>query len=100
MQYAIYFERYKGRSHITLAEWLSAINATSGVRRADKETAEPDWIGYYVNPHSTGPQFCDDPDRANDADVFFPEDGKWRRAFYWGSLPEPHCGAIYFEDPP
>ena len=100
MQYAIYFERDHARSHISLSEWQRALDETAGVRRADKETAEPDWIGYYVNQHSTGAQFHDSPDRVNDADVFFPEHGRWKRAFYWSSLPGTQCGVICFEDVP
>jgi hypothetical protein len=60
-----------------------------------------EWLGYYVNPHGMpGGQFHDRPDRAHDAEVYFPAAGRWLRAFYWHARPEPGLGAVTFEGCP
>jgi hypothetical protein len=102
MQYAYYFERHGARSHLSLAEWRAALQVASGVRLvATPLDGLGDWIGYWVNPHGTpGGQFHDLPDRADDAEVLFPADGRWRRAFYWHRRPEPGLGVVTFEGCP
>jgi hypothetical protein len=102
LTYAYYFERDGARSHLSVAEWQAAVEAVPDVR----PVAAPleglgDWVGYWVNPHGTpGRQFHDLPDRADDAEVLFPTEGRWRRAFYWHRRPEPGLGVVTFEDCP
>ena len=60
-----------------------------------------DWLGYHVNPLSKqGDQFHDRPERLHGAELFFPLEGRWMRAFYWHSLPEPGLGVVTFVDCP
>ena len=96
MQYAYYFERDCARSHLSLAEWAEAVAAVPGVRPvAGPLDGLGEWLGYYVNPHGMpGGQFHDRPDRAHDAEVYFPAAGRWLRAFYWHARPEPGLGAV------
>jgi hypothetical protein len=99
MTYAFYFERDKARSHLSLTEWRAAVTATPGVRLVSApQEGLYDWIDYWVNPSgSSGQQFHDQPDRAEDAEVLFPVNGTWRRAFYWHQRPEPGLGVVSFE---
>jgi hypothetical protein len=98
MTYAYYFERDGARSHLSLAEWRAAVAAVPGVR----PVASPqDGLGDWVNPGGRlGREFHDLPDRVDDAEVLFPTDGRWRRAFYWHRRPEPGLGVVTFEDCP
>jgi hypothetical protein len=102
VQYAYYFERDCARSHLSLAEWAEAVAAVPGVRPvAGPLDGLGEWLGYYVNPHGMpGGQFHDRPDRAHDAEVYFPAAGRWLRAFYWHARPEPGLGAVTFEGCP
>ena len=99
MNYAYYFERDGARSHRSLVEWTKALVDVTGVRTV----TEPldglgEWLGYYFNPHeSPEGQFHNLPDRAHDADVYFPASDKWLRAFYWHARPEPGLGVVTFE---
>jgi hypothetical protein len=99
MIFAIYFQRTSSRIDISLTEWLAAVNHVEGVRQASDCTADPnDWVGYWVNPRG-GPtgQFHHRPDRAFDAEVFFPDDARWRRALYWHAIRDTDRGVITFE---
>ena len=102
MSYSIFFQRTATRKDIALAEWLSAVDRVPGVRRANDATADPhDWVGYFVNPKVTSGQFHQRPDRAFDAEVFFPEEGRWRRALYWNLIRgSSDHGVITFTDCP
>src|SRR4051794_4630182 len=102
MQYAYYFERDKARSHLSLDEWARALAAVPGVRLvAAPLDGLGEWLGYFIVPSETpGVQFHDLPDRAHDAEAYFPELGQWLRAFYWHSRPEPGLGVVTFEGCP
>ncbi len=102
MLYPYFFERDGARSHISLAEWKSVLQAVADVRVvATPLQGLGEWIGYRVNPHgSPGSQFHDRPERESDAEVYFPESDRWFRAFYWHPLSEPGLGVVTFEGPP
>lgn len=102
MIHACYFERDGARSHLTLAEWRAAVAAVPGVRLAPAAQHDSgDWMGYWVNPAGEpGQQFHDLPDRVEDAEVYLPDEGCWRRAFYWHQRPEPDLGVVTFESVP
>jgi hypothetical protein len=97
--YAYYFERDRGRAHLTLAEWSQATAVIPGVRPvAAPRDQLSDWLGYYVDPHApSGGQFHDRIDRAHDAEVFVPESGRWLRAFYWHAGRDSGTGVVTFE---
>jgi len=58
-------------------------------------------LGTGSTPRGTpGHQFHDLPDRVEDAEVLFPAEGRWRRAFYWHRRPEPGLGVVTFADCP
>jgi hypothetical protein len=99
VRYAYYFERDHGRAHLALAEWLEAAAAVPDVRQVPTPChGLGDWLGYLVNPHGTpDAEFHDRPERAYDAEVFFPDLGRWLRAFYWHARPEPGLGVVTFE---
>lgn len=102
MIHACYFERDDARSHLTLAEWRAAVSVVPGVRLAPSPKHElGHWIGYWVNSAGeAGHQFHDLPDRAEDAEVYLPGEGRWRRAFYRHKQPEPDFGVVTFESIP
>jgi hypothetical protein len=100
MMYAYYFDRDGARSHLSLSEWRAAVATVPGVQLvAAAREGLGDWIGYWVNPRGVpGREFHDLPDRADDAEVLFPAESHWRRAFYWHRRPEPELGVVTFED--
>lgn len=100
--YAYYFERDRARSHLSLAEWTAAVATVPDVRQvASPLDGLGDWLGYFVNPRGMpGREFHDQPDRAHDAEVFFPVSGRWLRAFYWHARKEPGFGVVTFEGGP
>lgn len=102
MLYTYYFERDQARSHISLVEWTAAVTACTGVRIVrDALDRLGDWIGYGANPHeTTGTSFHVQSERVHDAEVYFPANDKWRRAFYWHNHSEPGCGVVTFESCP
>lgn len=102
MQYSYYFERDGARSHLSLTEWDAAVAAVAGVRSVTAPLEGlGEWLGYYVNPHGTpGGQFHDRPERAHDAEVYFPKSDRWLRAFYWHDRAEPGTGVVTFEGTP
>jgi hypothetical protein len=102
MLYPYFFERDNARSHLTLEEWQKAVESVSGVRSVKSPLQGlGEWIGYVVNPlGSPNKEFHDRPERAHDAEVFFPDVNHWFRAFYWYPLPERGLGVVTFESPP
>jgi hypothetical protein len=88
MAYAIHIKRRTAdapHSPISLSEWRAAVSRVDGVRMAD---------GDY---HITNPKIDERITLRNaggDAEVFFPDDGAWLRAFRWS--PE---GRISFRAP-
>lgn len=100
--HACYFERDGARSHLTLVEWRAAITSVPGVRLTPSPQHDlGEWIGYRLNPAGEpGHEFHDLPDRAEDAEVYLPNEGRWKRAFYWHQRPEPNLGVVTFESVP
>ena len=73
MAYSLHLER-KDRP-ISLSEWRAAVEATDGVRLhdADKHSAANPRTGEKITIRA----------RSGDAEVFFPDSGRWHWVFLW-----------------
>jgi hypothetical protein len=88
MAYAIHIKRRgadEQLSPITLSEWRAAVSHVDGVRIADGDN-------HITNP-KTGERITL-RNAGGDAEVLFPDDGAWRRAFRWSPQ-----GSISFRAP-
>ena len=75
MPYSLHLER-KDRK-ISLSEWRAAVEATDGVRlhNADTHSATNPKTGENITVRAKG----------GDAEVFFPDSGRWHWVFLWSS---------------
>ena len=94
MRFRKYIEPEKG--HIRLTEWLKTIKSLENLREAQTDNPH-EWVGYIVNTMSKTGQFHQRPERKYDCDLFFKEENKWKRVFYWHFVEEETLGVITFE---
>ncbi|QHT65666.1 hypothetical protein GXP67_02785 [Rhodocytophaga rosea] len=96
MNYAMYFER-SNREHITLDEWLKAIESIPELQLAGITNNNfEDWIGYFKHADDSK-QFHHREDRKYDAEIYSNKETKWKRVFYWGFSKSKKWGVIRFE---
>ncbi|HEX8734175.1 MAG TPA: hypothetical protein VF721_02560 [Pyrinomonadaceae bacterium] len=90
MAYEIHLKRVNDGEPITLSEWKAAVEKLENVRLSTEDLV-------MTNP-STG-DVIRLPNAEGDAEIFFPEESKWRRVYRWREGRITFKGSPGFDNP-